>query len=167
MNQNPLNNSIPSLGSNNNGYIPGPDTLYPPNPMGGMFQTNPVPNLNYSLPGGMMNNSMGNYPYNTNPYPGMNSFNQNDFQNQMNNSIMNNTNMQQILMAQTANMANYMGTIDQNLELNQFLLSRMNEKEEMQEKTKVIRKGLNDLEGKSKVETREERRGERREEAKT
>ena len=159
-NENPLSNSIPSLGNPNNsmgGYIPGPQTLYPPNPLGGFYQTNPmnVPNLNYSLPSNPMNNSMGNYPYNTNPYPGMNSFNPND--NYMN-SMMNNSNMQQILMAQTANMANYMGAMDPNLELNQFLLARMNEKEEMQEKTKIIRKGLNDLEGKSKVETREERR---------
>ncbi len=159
-NENPLSNSIPSLGNPNNsmgGYIPGPQTLYPPNPLGGLYQTNPmnVPNLNYSLPSNPMNNSMGNFPYNTNPYPGMTSFNPND--NYMN-SMMNNSNMQQILMAQTANMANYMGAMDPNLELNQFLLARMNEKEEMQEKTKIIRKGLNDLEGKSKVETREERR---------
>ena len=157
------NNSIPSLGASN-GYIPGANNLFPNNPIIGGLGNNPMPNqppnLNYSLPGSNPNYSMGNLGYN--PYPGINPFdpNENFLQARMNNSQMNNLNMAEMMMANTRNMANYMGDYQQNLELtlSQYLLERMKEKEEMQEKTKMIRKGLNDLDSKGKVETREERR---------
>ena len=159
------NNSIPSLGASNGslgGYIPGPNNLFPNNPIMGGLGSNPMmnqpTNLNYSLPGLNPNYSMGNLGYN--PYPGINPFdpNENFLQNRMNNSQMNNLNIAEMMMA-NRNMANYMD-YQQNLELSlsQYLIERMKEKEEMQEKTKIIRKGLNDLDGKGKVETREERR---------
>ena len=158
-------------GSFGGGYIPGPNILNPINPVAQLNPYNqPIPpNLNYSVPGGVRGSQMpflgGSINQGINPYPnqipnmgsfpgqmvpnaGMVGQNINPFdpntnflqQNIYNNPMMNpNNNINSI-----QNMANNIAINDPDLQVNQFIVDRMQMREKMKEQTKEIYKRLSD-----------------------
>ena len=158
-------------GSFGGGYIPGPNILNPINPVAQLNPYNqPIPpNLNYSVPGGIRGSQMpflgGSINQGMNPYPnqipnmgsfpgqmvpntGMVGQNINPFdpntnflqQNIYNNPMMNpNNNINSI-----QNMANNIAINDPDLQVNQFIVDRMQMREKMKEQTKEIYKRLSD-----------------------
>ena len=150
----------------NGGYIPGPHTLQPINPLA---YNQPIPqNLNYSIPGGItgsqnpfltgsinpninqvpLQNSFGpmgqnpgipiqNLNQSINPFdPNTNFLKQNLFNNPMMNPNSNINNVQ--------NMANNMYINDPEFQKNQFIADRMEIRKKMKEQTKEIYKRLSD-----------------------
>ena len=172
-NQIPQNFQNP-IGPNNSGYIPGPNIINPPNPVEQLnpYNLNIPPNLNYSVPGGIRGSNMpflsGSINPNVNPYannipnqnlgasigPNMgmigpnlnqsiNPFDPNTNylqQNMYGNPMMNPNNA----IPGVENMANNVAVNDPDLQMNQFIVNRMKEREKMKEQTKEIYRRLSD-----------------------